>query len=98
MLNRNSAKQKVEDFLKTPMMNSGSGEFVVLDESTIEKPWGWIFFFQSKRYLETGNVSDKLAGNAPIFVNRNSGEPWPSGTAKKLEQYISEYEKRITKT
>ena len=69
----------------------------VLDEQTIEKPWGWIFFYQSSRYMETGNILDMLAGNAPIFVNRTTNEVWPSGTAGGLDKYVQEYEKRITK-
>jgi hypothetical protein len=30
---------------------------------------GWVFFYNSKRYLETGERSWALGGNAPIFVS-----------------------------
>ena len=34
---------------------------------------GWVLYYQSVRYLETGNTSDALAGNAPLFVARSDG-------------------------
>ncbi|KUO97587.1 hypothetical protein AR276_23565, partial [Stenotrophomonas maltophilia] len=35
---------------------------------------GWLFCFQSLRYLQSGEISDALAGNGPIFVDRHTGE------------------------
>lgn len=41
---------------------------------------GWVFFYDSKRHQETGNISDLLAGNAPILVDRDTGETHPTGS------------------
>jgi hypothetical protein len=35
-------------------------------ESTIAKPYGWIFFYQAKEFIDDGIASARLAGNAPI--------------------------------
>lgn len=35
---------------------------------------GWIFCFQSKEYIETGNISAQLAGNGPFLVDKDTGE------------------------
>jgi hypothetical protein len=43
---------------------------IVLDEQTQEFDVGFVFFYQSARFLETGGIGFLLAGNAPIFVSR----------------------------
>ena len=68
-------------------------DIVVLDDATLERPWGWVFFYQSREFLETGEFSARLAGNGPIFVNRNTGELRHAGTALPVETYIEDYEK-----
>ena len=70
-------------------------EFVVMDENTIEKEWGWVFFYNSERYLKTGAISHALAGNAPFIVNRHTGEIRVTGTALPIERYIEEYEREL---
>ena len=67
-------------------------ECVVLENKTIEKDWGWVFFYQSKIYIESGNFLDMLGGNAPYIVDRFSGEITETGTAQDIEHYINEYE------
>jgi hypothetical protein len=56
-------------------------------------PYGWVFFYQSKEFLDEGIWSAQLAGNAPIIVDRHTFELRVTGTAKPLEQYLSDYEK-----
>jgi len=43
-------------------------EFVIFDESTIQIDSGWVFFYNSKEFVETGNPVSSLGGNGPIFV------------------------------
>ena len=64
----------------------------ILKNETIEKNWGWIFFYQSKAYIESGDFRDMLGGNAPIFVNNETGAVSYAGTAYDIEYYIKEYE------
>lgn len=54
---------------------------------------GWVFFYQSRRYLETHQMSHILAGNAPFVVNKLSGLISTFGTAHPLEYYIEQYDK-----
>ena len=70
-------------------------EIVIMDEMTIEKEWGWVFFYQSERYLNTKEFSDMLFGNAPYIVNRHTGELRITGTAHPIEYYIEDYEKLL---
>jgi len=66
--------------------------FAILDARTVDFPFGWIFFYQSPRYLETREPSEVLAGNAPLIVDRLTGKITETGTAYPLEYYLSRYE------
>jgi hypothetical protein len=68
---------------------------VLLLQHTIERPFGWVFFYTSRLYRDTGEIKYALAGNAPLIVNRRSGEVVTTGTARPVEHYIAEYEARI---
>jgi immunity protein 35 of polymorphic toxin system len=70
-------------------------DLVILDEETIEREWGWVFFYNSQRYLETGDILHALAGNAPYLVNRHTGELQVTGTAHPTEHYIAEYQRHL---
>jgi hypothetical protein len=68
----------------------GQGEIV--ETSTIDKPYGWVFFYQSRAFLGTGDLLQQFAGNAPVVFNRVSGEYRVTGTASPIESYLQEYE------
>jgi hypothetical protein len=71
------------------------GEPRIVRETTIAKPYGWVFFYQSKAFLDQGTESAQLAGNAPILVDRHTGELRVLGTARPLEHYLKEYEESL---
>jgi hypothetical protein len=70
---------------------------VLLDESTIEKSYGWIFFYSSKGWLETRDIKYAIAGNAPFLVKRDTGEVRVFGTARPTEWYVEQYERDLAK-
>jgi hypothetical protein len=69
-------------------------EIVVMDELTIYKDYGWVFFYESRRFLETDDYHDKLYGNAPLIVEKEDGSFHYTGTARDTEYYIKQYEKQ----
>jgi hypothetical protein len=75
------------------IMSEGSAR--IIRELTVAKPYGWIFFYHSKEFLDDGTESAFLVGTAPIIVDRNSCELRLTGTAKPLEHYLAEYEKTL---
>ena len=85
------AQKKLEDM---PGLPNGD-TLVLLLEHTIERPFGWVFFYSSRLYRETGNIMFALGGNSPFIINRNSGEIVLTGTAHPVEKYIAEYETRL---
>jgi hypothetical protein len=76
-------------------MNRSNDPWVVGYEFTIEKPFGWVFFYNSKKFLETGEIGFALAGNGPAMVNRYDGTIEFGGTANPPEFYIEEYERKL---
>lgn len=94
-MNKKEAQHLVEKELKRLKSEQDSIDCVVLEDETLEKPWGWVFFYQSKAYVETGDDTEMLAGNAPIIVNRYSGELMHTGTSYDVVHYLREYEEGL---
>lgn len=67
-------------------------ECAILDSATIEKTWGFVFFYQSKKYVETGDFVHMLCGNAPLVVLKTSGDIYETGTAEPIEHYLRDLE------
>jgi hypothetical protein len=68
----------------------GDGVAIQFD-ATIEKPYGWVFFYNSKEWIETHDAQHMLLGNAPIIVGID-GEIRVTGTAHPTDYYLSQYE------
>jgi hypothetical protein len=64
---------------------------MIVDTETQEREFGWVFFYDSREHVETGDVLYALAGNAPVVVLRD-GTIRTTGTARPLSQYLSEIE------
>lgn len=62
---------------------------------TIEFEYGWVFFYQTKEYMGTGDIMEMLGGNAPIIINKYDGSLSVTGTAHPIEKYLSDYTKKI---
>jgi hypothetical protein len=68
---------------------------VINEEKTIDTEFGWIFFYNSKKFLETKNPIYRVAGNGPIFVNRETASVKFYGSDKPLESLLSDYERTL---
>ena len=56
-----------------------------------EHDFGWVYFYDGSVHIATGNVSDAVAGNAPLIVDRTDGKLYITGTARPLEHYLVEF-------
>jgi hypothetical protein len=63
----------------------------IADDATREEKFTWIFFYNSKRFHQTKELSFRLAGNGPVVVDRESGEVVLLGTAGGIEHQIAQY-------
>lgn len=69
-------------------------ELVILADQTIEFSTGWVFFYQSRSYIDRGAISDAIVGNAPLIISKRDGAVHVTGTALPIEDYIHEFERR----
>ncbi len=56
-----------------------------------EYDFGWVYFWNSKRFIETGEIQYALVGNAPIIVDRSDGKLYWTGTSRRTEFYVEEF-------
>jgi hypothetical protein len=80
-------EQAREIILQRTSQNSGLDE-----ESTLEKPYGWYFRTQSKKWLETRNDMDLLVGINGFIVERDSGRVIEIGSATTVESAFEHFE------
>jgi len=68
---------------------------VVVDSHTIEKPFGWVFFYNTKKFVETGVFRYRLAGNGPVIVNKHNGSVEFFGASRPPLEIVEEYEQKL---
>ena len=76
---------------------SKAKDLKIMEDKTIEVDFGWIFFYQSKSFLETNNSKFMLVGNAPLIVDKINRSVHPTGTCLPLQSYIDRYANDIRK-
>ena len=95
MLTRESAQLQVAAELDAWNSTlSDLEQFVVLDEHTMERPWGWVFFYTTRGW-QNGDERYLVAGNGPLLVNRNTGEVRHLLTSRSIALQLAEYEIEI---
>ena len=74
-------------------------DFVILDAQTTERPFGWVFFYTTRKYTETNDPRFLVPGTAPIVVHRAGGRvaqlPSSSPPQLAIEQYEAQFEKSL---
>ncbi len=88
--NKQEARSLAEQYLSN-LQVSPAVELAILDEHTIETDFGWVFFWNSKRYLETDEFQYAIAGNTPLIVDRRDGSIHETSTAEPIEEIIERY-------
>ena len=90
MIDKNEATTIAEEYLKT-IPSIGDVELALMPEHTREFEKGWVFFYQSRRFVETGDMMEMVGGNAPLIVDKMDGSVHVTGTGRPIEDYVSEY-------
>ena len=84
-------KQQAQEIIEQ-RLKAASPAVAIIPEATIEKAWGWVFFYDSAAYLEGEDDDGWLCGNAPYIVERKTGMVHETGTADPIEYYIENFE------
>ncbi len=96
MIKLEKAKNIINQYLREKEIKIGE-ELILINEETIEKDFGWVFFYNSKKGIETGHFTELLYGNAPLIVDRENGDMHETGTVCSIEIYIEAYQKAKSK-
>ena len=80
---------------KLHQMCTSADPFVVVEKNTIEKPFGWVFFYNSKRFVETGQSRYQLAGNGPVIVNKHDGSVKFFGAGRPPLEIVAQNEQKL---
>jgi hypothetical protein len=91
MVTREQARAIAQNYLNK-IAGGDETELVLLLDATIERAFGWVFFYNSRRFVETGDPDSVMAGNAPFIVSATDGSIYDTGTAEPIENYIERFE------
>lgn len=94
MLTKAEAQKLAEQELgiRERSIQSGDAMTLQINEQHIrEFEYGWIFPYNSKQFIETGNIMFSLAGNGPLLVDKLTGKVWQTGSSHPIEYFVDLY-------
>jgi immunity protein 35 of polymorphic toxin system len=56
---------------------------------------GWVYFYDSSKHVESGDLRYALVGNAPLIVDKTDGKLYITGTAHPIEYYLDLHRKGV---
>ena len=96
MISKLDAVKVVQEILDK--QQNTSLELKVDESKIIEKPYGYIIFYQTQKYLMSGDEDDMILGMSPFIIGKKSGEVLARLSSKMaVEISIPIFEKEILK-
>ena len=92
MLSEADARSRAEAELSRRQSKYDDFEVVITDSEEFDV--GWVYFYNTLAFVESGNVRDGLIENAPILIDRRDGTIVETGTGEPIETYVRRYEQR----
>ncbi|MBB4637562.1 YrhB domain-containing protein [Longimicrobium terrae] len=92
MITEAEAKALVAQYLET--LDRPDLNLVILEEQTLDLPYGWVFFYTTELFQQTRNPRFLIGGNAPVLVEKGSGILHVLGTASSVSAYLAPHERR----
>jgi hypothetical protein len=68
--------------------------FVLLEDETVEKDWGWVFRYGTPEFAQTRDPRALVPGTGPFVVERADGAVTFLSTSVPPARAIAEYERR----
>ncbi|WP_328321896.1 YrhB family protein [Kribbella sp. NBC_00382] len=65
-----------------------TGEWVIVGAE--EHEIAWSVSYQSRAFIESGDISRALAGNGPVVVPKSGADPWLAWSGRPVEEQIAE--------
>ena len=93
MLTLADARERALSRIRSQSANlPAGGEFELLDDDTLERDWGWVFFFARRRRTESGHAGYEPWSEGPLIVNRFDGSVHRTGGEHPGEYYVTRYD------
>ena len=61
----------------------------------VEFAEGWVFYFTSRKYLETRDLQYRLIGAGPVIVGRENGDVYQGGSGYTEEEWINQFREYV---
>lgn len=85
-------KKRTEQAFAAQQKSSAAGTLIVVDDATIAKPYGFVFFMNTQRYLETGERRYSAIGAGPVIFDRQERRIVMLPTHLSATEAIVQYE------
>lgn len=87
------AKRLVQDYLnRLYPPEDGRPAVTTVESETVERPYGWFFFYNTVKALQTENMDHSLIGNGPILVRRGDGRIVEFSSFYSVNAAVTAYE------
>jgi ribosomal protein L7/L12 len=63
----------------------------LLLDKTEEFDIGWVFYYQSASFIDTGDIRASVVGNTPLFISRSDGLPFFVGHHRPFVESMAAY-------
>jgi len=81
------AREIASAFLADRFDEIRTGEWVVTGMQEHETAWSVTYL--SRAFIESGRISDALAGNGPVVVPKSGADPWLAWSGRPVEEQIA---------
>jgi hypothetical protein len=91
-------KEEAEELASKRLSKNATAEkqFNILTERTLEKPFGWIFFYE---IITTSKGNSETSQNiSPLIINRHSAQVIGNSTDQPIESIIKLYEDLLSQS
>lgn len=70
-------------------------EVAIAEEYTLRTRYGWVFFYNTKAFLDTGDEMFALAGNGPVVLVESTGQVHYLGSAREVDVELRDFERKL---
>jgi hypothetical protein len=82
------ARELAFAFLAKQSDHLRTGEWVITGAEEHETAWS--VSYQSRAFIETGDITRSLVGNGPVVVPKSGADPWLAWSGRPVEEQIAE--------
>lgn len=83
---------EAKNIVLSDLQNNFGDDVQLIDDQTIKKPYGWVFFYNNKKFIETRDLTYALMSNTP-FIFTHDGRKFSLNMSCTTAEAIEEIER-----